>query len=59
MKNPLLSLLLVAGLTPFLSAQEAGDVPGTPVGYDSPDAMFGYSRFWSYYNPYPSNSISP
>ncbi|MCX6962281.1 MAG: carbohydrate porin, partial [Verrucomicrobia bacterium] len=53
----LLPLLLLAGFTAPLSAQESGDIPGTPVGYTSPDAMLGYSRFWSYYDPYPSNFI--
>jgi len=57
MKKLLLPLLLLAGFTAPLSAQESGDIPGTPVGYTSPDAMLGYSRFWSYYDPYPSNFI--
>jgi porin len=57
MKKLLLPLLLLAGFTALLSAQESGDIPGTPVGYTSPDAMLGYSRFWSYYDPYPSNFI--
>jgi porin len=57
MKKILLPLLALAGLSPLLTAQDAGDIPGTPIGYDTPDAMFGYSRFWSYYNPYPSNYI--
>lgn len=57
MRKLLLPLLLLAGLTSPLSAQESGDIPGTPIGYTSPDAMFGYSRFWSYYDPYPSNFI--
>lgn len=57
MKKLLLPLLLLAGFTASLSAQESGDIPGTPVGYTSPDAMLGYSRFWSYYDPYPSNFI--
>jgi len=57
MKKILLPLLALVSLSPLLSAQDSGDVPGTPVGYESPDAMFGYSRFWSYYNPYPSNFI--
>jgi porin len=57
MKKLLLPLLLLAGFTSLLSAQESGDIPGTPIGYTSPDAMFGYSRFWSYYDPYPSNFI--
>ena len=57
MKKIILPLLLLVGLAPILSAQDSGDVPGTPLGYDSADQMFGYSRFWSYYNPYPSNFI--
>ena len=57
MKKLLLPLLLLAGFTAPLSALESGDIPGTPVGYTSPDAMLGYSRFWSYYDPYPSNFI--
>lgn len=57
MKKLLLPLLLLAGLSLPASAQESGDIPGTPIGYTSPDAMFGYSRFWSYYDPYPSNFI--
>lgn len=57
MKKLLLPLLLLAGFTLPVSAEESGDIPGTPVGYTSPDAMFGYSRFWSYYDPYPSNFI--
>ena len=57
MKKLLLPLLLMAQLSPLFSAQDSGDVPGTPLGYDSADQLFGYSRFWSYYNPYPSNFI--
>ena len=53
MKKFLLPLLLVVGFSPLVSARESGDIPGTPLGYDSADQMFGYSRFWSYYNPYP------
>ncbi len=57
MKKLLLPLLLFASHSVLFSAPESGDTPGTPVGYDSQDQMFGYSRFWSYYNPYPSNFI--
>jgi len=57
MKKILLPILASAfAATAF--AQESGDIPGTPVGYDPEvDSMFGYSRFWSYYTPHPSNYI--
>jgi len=57
MKKLLLPLLLLASHSVLFSAPESGDTLGTPIGYDSQDQMFGYSRFWSYYNPYPSNFI--
>lgn len=58
MKKPLLTLVaLCCALTPTM-AQDTGDIPGTPLGYEAEqDEMFGYSRFWTYYNPYPSNYI--
>jgi porin len=57
MKKFLSPLILMVGLSSLVSAQDSGDVPGTPTGYRSADQMLGYSRFWSYYNPYPSNFI--
>jgi porin len=53
----LLLLLLLSSHSVLFSAPETDETPGSPVGYDSQDQMFGYSRFWSYYNPYPSNFI--
>ena len=36
----------------------SGNIPGTPPDFvEEDDAMLGFSRFWSYYNPYPSNYI--
>ncbi|MFZ4775770.1 MAG: carbohydrate porin [Terrimicrobiaceae bacterium] len=49
MKHLLLSLLFSAALT-SLSAQTIGEVPGD-------DNASGHSRFWTYYNPTPSNYI--
>jgi len=49
MKHLLLSLVFSAALT-TLSAQTIGEVPGD-------DNASGHSRFWTYYNPYPSNYI--
>jgi porin len=57
MKKLLLPLLLLASHSVLFSAPETDETPGSQVGYDSQDQMFGYSRFWSYYNPYPSNFI--
>jgi porin len=58
MKKLLLPILAALALSPLATAQESGDIPGTPVGFEEDDdSMFGYSRFWSYYNPYPSNYI--
>jgi porin len=57
MKKLLLPLLLLATHSVLFSAPETDETPGSQVGYDSQDQMFGYSRFWSYYNPYPSNFI--
>jgi len=58
MKKILLSLTTLLIATSFVSAQESGDIPGTPIGYENEqDSMFGYSRFWTYYDPYPSNYI--
>ena len=57
MKKLLLPLLLLASHSVLFSAPETDETPGSQVGYDSQDQMFGYSRFWSYYNPYPSTFI--
>ena len=58
MKKLLLPLLASFCTAAAAFAQESGDIPGTPVGYDAEqDSMFGYSRFWSYYDPHPSNYI--
>ena len=57
MKKALLHLMGLASLSLPLLAQQAPD--GAPAGYDHGyNAMFGHSRFWSYYNPYPSNYIT-
>jgi porin len=52
-------LLVLATLVPLTArAWQSGNVPGTPVGFDEEeDLMLAYSRFWSYYDPYPSNFI--
>ena len=58
MKNLLLSLLVFASLgTPAMGQAQSG-IPGTPSGYE-PDggSLYGYSRFWTYYTPQPSNYI--
>jgi porin len=57
MKKLLLPLLVAAASWNTASAQETPDLPGSPVGFEGYDSMLGYSRFWSYYNPYPSNFI--
>lgn len=49
MKNLLFSLLVAAFVLPA-SAQPIGEEAG-------PDNPFGHTRFWTYYNPYPSNYI--
>lgn len=49
MKKLLSSLVFAAAIT-SLSAQSIGEVPGN----DNPS---GHTRFWTYYNPYPSNYI--
>lgn len=50
--------LLATVVTLNARAQWTGDIPGTPAGFsEEDDQMLGYSRFWSYYNPYPSNYI--
>ena len=58
MKKTLLLLAVLVSTSFSAWAQGSGDIPGTPLGYQADqDEMFGYSRFWSYYNPYPSNYI--
>ena len=58
MKKILLPLAVLVSTSIVVLAQDSGDIPGTPLGYQADqDEMFGYSRFWSYYNPYPSNYI--
>ena len=58
MKNILLPFAVLVSTSIVVFAQESGDIPGTPLGYnENQDEMFGYSRFWTYYDPYPSNYI--
>ena len=58
MKNIPLSLAVLVSTSIVVFAQESGDIPGTPLGYiENQDEMFGYSRFWTYYDPYHSNYI--
>ena len=57
MKKLLLPLLLLPGVANFAMAQS--EVPGDPSGdIANNGSFFGHSRFWSYYNPYPSNYIT-
>lgn len=57
MKKSILSLLSI--LLPLsANAWHSANTPGTPSGFNQEqDDRLGYSRFWSYYSPYPSNYI--